>query len=157
MQEYASAHFGVVAVKPISDDVHRGDTGAYVVGVNGDASNLPAVLDLQLQLRSAEADNLAHGLFQVALTGSDQQQIIHVAKIMRHPVRALPAPELAHILLDMVIEWLQEEVGEPLRCVRPDGNTRRDSVDDPVRHFQQTGILMTRRKAAFNSSWSMCS
>ena len=149
MQENTASHFGMVAVEAVSNDIHRCNAGAYIFGLHGDATNLPAILDLQFKLRSTEADNLAYCLFQVALAGADQQEIIHVAEIMRYPVCTLSAPEFTHILLDVVIQRLQKKVGEPLRRVCPDGDASRDAVYDIVCHIQHTGVLNDTPKSRF--------
>lgn len=141
VQEDAATDFGMIAIEAIPNNVYRRDAGANVGGIPGDAANLPAVLHFQLQFVAAEAKGFLHSLFQVALAGADQQHVVHVPQIMLNPVRPLSPAQLAHVLLDVMVEGLQKEIGEPLAGVCPDGNASRNATDHGVDHIQQTGVF----------------
>lgn len=54
-----------------------------------------------------------HGLPEVPLTGSHEQNIVHVSDAMPHPRDPLPASDLIELLRDVVIHILEHEIGVP--------------------------------------------
>ena len=141
MQEDLPTNLRMIAVESIAHDVNRRNARSLVVGIDGDALDLPFRLDFQSQTIAAIADDVPDCLLQITLASSNQQQIIHVSQIMLDIVRPLAATQLAEILLDTMIQRLQKEIREPLARIGADGHPARDAVDHLVQDRQNLFVL----------------
>ena len=67
MEKDAAAHFRMVAVEAIADNVNRRNTWPNVASIFCNSPYLPAVLDLDVKVIVRKNHDVAHGLFKITL------------------------------------------------------------------------------------------
>lgn len=90
-----------------------------------DPADLPRAFDLHLQHFPAEFHDFLYRMLQIRAGCSHQQEIIHIAEIVLHPLDALAPSLFVEASGDKVIQRRQVDVGEPRRGKISDGQIPR--------------------------------
>jgi len=147
---------GACSVERVTDEIHAaGALNDPAVFVSGNLTDLPGCFELQSEVIVQPCLDRVHGLPEVPLTGSHEQNIVHVSDAMPHPRDPLPASDLIELLRDVVIHVLEHEIGVPGTWIVADryghGRTVQDLLMDPEQSlvlaaFPQRGHHLVSRE-----------